>query len=148
MCAKQYSVIHCTNWWALCNSTGGANYGPLLYSSIGELYFVNILKTPYSIFEIWKTHMIEGDSPSYLCTFADFSYLSKQFQWFQQFCIHSKNGIIRGVPWLNYILLSVIAELMIDCGARIAERVSALDWLSLRYAAIITLPVSNPGLCF
>ena len=29
----------------------------------------------------------------------------------------------------------------------IAERVSALDWLSLRYAAIITLPVSNPGLC-
>ena len=33
------------------------------------------------------------------------------------------------------------------CGAGIAERVSALDWLSLRYAAIITLPVSNPGLC-
>ena len=32
-------------------------------------------------------------------------------------------------------------------GAGIAERVSALDWLSLRYAAIITLPVSNPGLC-
>ena len=31
--------------------------------------------------------------------------------------------------------------------AGIAERVSALDWLSLRYAAIITLPVSNPGLC-
>ena len=30
---------------------------------------------------------------------------------------------------------------------RIGERVSALDWLSLRYAAIITLPVSNPGLC-
>ena len=29
----------------------------------------------------------------------------------------------------------------------IAERVSALDRLSLRYAAIITLPVSNPGLC-
>ena len=33
------------------------------------------------------------------------------------------------------------------CEAGIAERVSALDWLSLRYAAIITLPVSNPGLC-
>ena len=33
-----------------------------------------------------------------------------------------------------------------QCGAEIAERVSALDWLSLRYAAIITLPVSNPGL--
>ena len=32
-------------------------------------------------------------------------------------------------------------------GAEIAERVSALDRLSLRYAAIITLPVSNPGLC-
>ena len=32
-------------------------------------------------------------------------------------------------------------------GAGIAERVSALDWLSLRYAAIITLPVSKPGLC-
>ena len=32
-------------------------------------------------------------------------------------------------------------------GAGIAERVSALDWLSLCYAAIITLPVSNPGLC-
>ena len=31
-------------------------------------------------------------------------------------------------------------------GTGIAERVSALDWLSLRYAAIITLPVSNPGL--
>ena len=31
--------------------------------------------------------------------------------------------------------------------AYIAERVSALDWLSLRYAAIITLPVSNPDLC-
>ena len=34
-----------------------------------------------------------------------------------------------------------------QCGAGIAKRVSALDWLSLRYAAIITLPVSNPGLC-
>ena len=33
------------------------------------------------------------------------------------------------------------------CGAGIAERVSALDWLSLRYSAIITLPVSNPSLC-
>ena len=32
-------------------------------------------------------------------------------------------------------------------GATIAERVSALDWLSLRYAAIVTLPVSIPGLC-
>ena len=32
-------------------------------------------------------------------------------------------------------------------GAGIAERVSALDWLSLRYVAIITLCVSNPGLC-
>ena len=31
-------------------------------------------------------------------------------------------------------------------GAGIAERVSALDWLSLHYAAIITLPVSNPRL--
>ena len=34
-----------------------------------------------------------------------------------------------------------------DMWAGIAERVSALDWLSLRYTAIITLPVSNPGLC-
>ena len=33
------------------------------------------------------------------------------------------------------------------CGAGIAERVSALDWPSLRFAAIITLRVSNPGLC-
>ena len=31
--------------------------------------------------------------------------------------------------------------------AGIAERVSALDWLSLRYTAIIALRVSNPGLC-
>ena len=32
-------------------------------------------------------------------------------------------------------------------GDGIAERVSAWDWLSLRYAAIITLRVSNLGLC-
>ena len=33
--------------------------------------------------------------------------------------------------------------LLVLCGAGIAEWVSALDWLSLRYAAIITLPVST-----
>ena len=32
-------------------------------------------------------------------------------------------------------------------GAGIAERISALDWLLLRYVAIITLPVSKPGFC-
>ena len=32
-------------------------------------------------------------------------------------------------------------------GAAIAKRVSALDWLSLRCAAIIMLHVSSPGLC-
>ena len=31
-------------------------------------------------------------------------------------------------------------------GAGIGERISALDWLSLRCAAIITLCASNPGL--
>ena len=34
-----------------------------------------------------------------------------------------------------------------DCGAAIAKRVPALDWLLLHYAAIITLPVSKTGLC-
>ena len=58
----------------------------------------------------------------------------------------------------NNLLLSVHSAISVatfkkylktHCGAGISERVSALDWLSLslRYAAIITLSVSNPGLC-
>ena len=44
-------------------------------------------------------------------------------------------------------LLGAEEATYLTSGAGIAERVSALDWLSLRYAAITTLPVSNPGLC-
>ena len=47
-------------------------------------------------------------------------------------------------PEIGAILSYILTKL---CGAGIAERVSVWDWLSLRYAAIITLPVSNPGLC-
>ena len=40
------------------------------------------------------------------------------------------------------IILQIEATVLPTCEAGIAERVSALDWLSLRYAAI----VMNPGL--
>ena len=60
--------------------------------------------------------------------------------------------------WFMFMIVDVTIDVILPsnwmcaiqwlrCGAGIAERVSAMDWLSLRYAAIITLPVSNPGLC-
>ena len=47
----------------------------------------------------------------------------------------------------NYSVSLITVDYSINKWGRDAERDSALDWLSLRYAAIITLPVSNPGLC-
>ena len=49
------------------------------------------------------------------------------------------------IPLFYFFHLWVIFNL--HYGAGIAERDSALDWLSLCYAAIITLRVSNTGLC-
>ena len=45
--------------------------------------------------------------------------------------------------WLVIVHAVLIDKLIID----VISAISALDWLSLRCAAIITLRVSNPGLC-
>ena len=55
-------------------------------------------------------------------------------------------------PYLLFCLCCMCLHSLSHCRdlcmmARIAERISALDWLSLHCAAIITLCLSSPGLC-
>ena len=62
-------------------------------------------------------------------------------------CLVTKSPpFIRSVPLLRSLHWLPVRFRILFYGARIAERVSALDWLLLCCAAIIALRVSNPSL--